>query len=83
MPRELIHSSLLKQSPIVDELDSVPIVIVLGDDKRSVRAFKSRIDGRKLELYRNRTSPAATGRSETASEWDFSGKAMSALRQAA
>ena len=42
--------ALLKQSPVVDELGGVPILILLGDDKKSVRVFESRIDGRKLEL---------------------------------
>ena len=70
--------ALLKQSPIVDEIDGVPIVIVLGDDKKSVRAFESRIDGRKLELLQKpNVSPLRLVDAETASDWDFSGTAVS------
>jgi len=69
---------LLKQSPIVDEIDGVPIVIVLGDDKKSVRAFESQIDGRKLELLQKpNVSPLRLVDAETASDWDFSGTAVS------
>jgi hypothetical protein len=70
--------ALLKQSPIVDEIDGVPIVIVLGDDKKSVRAFESQIDGRKLELLQKpNVSPLRLVDAETASDWDFSGMAVS------
>jgi hypothetical protein len=78
--------ALLKQSPIVDEIDGVPIVIVLGDDKKSVRAFESQIDGRKLELLQKpNVSPLRLVDAETASDWDFSGTAVSGTldRQAA
>ena len=39
--------ALLKQSPIVDDVGHVPVVIVLGNDKKSVRAFERLVDGRK------------------------------------
>lgn len=70
--------ALLKQSPILDELGSVPILILLGDDKKSVRAFERTLDGRKLELFvKPNVSPFRTVDAETGSEWDFSGKAVS------
>lgn len=69
--------ALLKQSPIVDELDRVPIILVLGDDKKSVRVFETQIDGRRLELLQKpNQSPLRLVDAETASEWDFSGKAV-------
>ena len=37
-------SALEKQSPIVDTIGAVPLMVVLGDDKRSVRAFERAID---------------------------------------
>jgi uncharacterized protein DUF3179 len=70
--------ALLKQSPIVDEPDRVPIILVLADDKKSVRGFETMIDGRKLELLQKpNLSPLRLVDAETASEWDFSGKAVS------
>ena len=68
--------ALVKQSLILDDLGGVPIFIVLGDDKRSVRAFERSVDGRKLEfLLKPNTSTFAMVDAETGSEWDFTGKA--------
>jgi hypothetical protein len=68
--------ALVKQSLIVDEVGGVPIFIVLGDDKRSVRAFERVLDGRKLEFFVKANTGALTlVDAETGSEWDFTGKA--------
>ena len=68
--------ALVKQNLILDKVGGVPIFIVLGDDKRSVRAFESSIDGRKLEFFlKPNTSTFAMVDAETGSEWDFTGKA--------
>jgi len=69
---------VLQQSPITDDLGRVPILIVLGDDKKSVRVFDRTLDGRKLELLmKPHVSPLRLVDAETGSEWDFSGKAIS------
>ena len=52
------------------------LVVVLGEDKKSVRAFETNVDGRELEFFVS----ADTGAwhmfdSETRSEWDFTGRA--------
>ena len=68
--------ALVKQRLILDDLGGVPIFIVLGDDKRSVRAFERSVDGRKLEfLLKPNTSTFAMVDAETGTEWDFTGKA--------
>jgi hypothetical protein len=68
--------ALVKQSLILDDVSGVPIFIVLGDDKRSVRAFERSVDGRKLEfLLKPNTSTFSMVDAETGSEWDFIGKA--------
>jgi hypothetical protein len=70
--------ALLKQSPIIDELGGVPLVIVLGDDRKSVRVFDRTVDGRRLELLQKpNVAPLRLVDAETASEWDFSGQALS------
>jgi uncharacterized protein DUF3179 len=70
--------AVLKQSPIIDELGHAPILIVLGDDQKSVRAFGRAVDDRKLEFFvKPNTSPLRLVDAETGSEWDFSGKAIS------
>ena len=69
---------LLKQNPVLDDVGGVPIAIVVGEDGKSVRAFARELDGRKLELF---MKPAGSTRNlvdaETASEWDFTGTALS------
>jgi hypothetical protein len=76
-------SALQKQSPIVDAIGSVPIILVLGEDNRSVRAFETTVDGRRLEFFQNVEKRAATEQpvhlmdSETGSTWNFEGKAIS------
>ena len=68
--------ALVKQNLIVDEVGGVPIFIVLGDDKLSVRAFERMIDGRKLEFFiKPNTGVLTLVDAETGSEWDFAGKA--------
>ena len=69
--------ALLKQSPILDDVGRVPIFLVLGDDKESVRAFERLVDGRKLEFFvRQGVSPLRLVDAETGSEWDFTGRAI-------
>jgi hypothetical protein len=54
-----------------------PIFIVLGDDNKSVRAFERTVDGRTLEFYvKPGTSPVQLT-DDTATTWDFNGKAVS------
>ena len=69
--------ALVKQSLILDDLGGVPIFIVIGDDKRSVRAYERAVDGRKLEFFvKPNTTSLALVDAETGSEWDFTGKAI-------
>lgn len=69
--------AIIRQSPILDDVGGVPIFIVVGDDKRSVRAYERTVDGRKLEFF---VKPDAASLrlvdAETGSEWDFAGQAM-------
>ena len=71
-------SALEKQSPIIDKLGGRDIIVVLGADKKSVRAFERTVDGRTLEFF---TKPDASDfelvDAETGSVWDFTGKAVS------
>jgi hypothetical protein len=70
--------ALSKQALILDDVGGVPIFIVTGDDKRSVRSFERTIDGRKLEFFLKPNTPSLTlVDAETGSEWDFTGRAIS------
>ena len=69
--------ALIKQSPIIDELGGIPILVVVGDDKRSVRAFERIVEGRKLEFFaKPGSSQLLLVDAETGSEWDFTGRAI-------
>ena len=70
-------SAIEQQSPILDTLGGVPLLIVLGDDRRSVRVFERAVDGRKLEFFQKpNTTPLVLVDAETGSEWDFTGRAV-------
>ncbi len=68
-------SSLQKQSPIIDSVGGKAIVILLGEDRKSVRAFERSIDGRTLEFLVTSDFSEMID-AETGSSWDFSGKAV-------
>lgn len=69
-------SALEKQSPILDTLGGTPIVILVGEDKRSVRAYETKVDGRKVEFFvKPGAPPLRLIDAETGSGWDFTGTA--------
>lgn len=71
-------AALQRQSPVLDSLGGVPLVLVVAEDGRSVRAFDRRMDGRELNLFRKAgVSPLRLVDAETGSEWDFTGQAVS------
>lgn len=67
-------SALQKQSPIMDMIGSTLIMLVLGDDKRSARAFERVVDGRRLEFFQQTDRQLVDA--ETGSTWNFEGKAV-------
>jgi hypothetical protein len=70
--------AIRKGGPVNDVIDGVPIAIVVGEDRRSVRVFERTAVGLRLELLaRAGVKPLAMVDLETGSEWDFSGLATS------
>ena len=70
--------AVVRQSPIIDAVGGVPIFIVAGDDKKSIRAFERTVEGRRLEFFvKADASPLLLVDAETGSEWDFTGRATS------
>jgi Protein of unknown function (DUF3179) len=43
--------TVVKQSPVVDHMQGVPLLIAVGPDGKSFRVFKSRIDGKDAEFF--------------------------------
>jgi len=76
--RAFPFTTLRQQSPVMDAVGSVPVVLVVGQDGRSVRAFERRLDGQELQLFlKPASSPPVFVDSETASAWSFAGEALS------
>ena len=70
-------STIKEQNPILDYIGNTPIIIVMAEDKKSVRAFERTIDGQELELFAKSDSQALRlVDTRTGSEWDFTGKAI-------
>lgn len=70
-------SAIKTESPIQERLGGTPILIALGPDQKSVRAFVSRINGSDLELFRKTgTEGWSLVDSTWGSEWNFQGCAV-------
>lgn len=70
--------ALVEQNLILDDVDGRSIFVVVGEDKRSVRAFERSVEGRKLEFFvKPNKAPLVLIDAETGSEWNFAGTATS------
>jgi hypothetical protein len=70
-------TTIQKQTPILDHIAGTPVIIVMAEDKKSVRAFERTIDGQQLEFFAKPDSQALRLLDASGSEWDFTGKAVS------
>jgi len=71
-------TALKRQNPILDRLGDIPLLLALGEDGKSVRAFERLVDGRTFEFFaRTDVVPQVLFDSETGSEWNFAGRAVS------
>jgi hypothetical protein len=76
--RAFPFTTLRQQSPVLDAVGGIPIVLIVGEDGRSVRAFERRVEGRELQFFlKPSSSPPAFVDAETASTWSFAGEALS------
>jgi Protein of unknown function (DUF3179) len=56
---------LVKQSPVMDRVHGTPVLVAVGPDGKSFRAFISRIDGKDAEFFlKGEPEPAAVSVSE-------------------
>jgi hypothetical protein len=68
--------ALAKQNPIIDQIGDTPLLVMLGEDGRSVRVFDRRLEGRALEFFLQPDTHTLVDK-ETGSLWDFTGAATS------
>jgi hypothetical protein len=69
---------LLQQKLVKDRLGGVPILIVVGPDGQSVRAFRAQAGGsqREVDFYRLDDNTASLMDAATGSRWNFQGCAV-------
>jgi hypothetical protein len=69
--------AIRKGGPVNDRVGGVPIVVVVPEDRRSVRVFERTVDGRPLEFVAKAgVRPTELSDLETGSDWDFTGLAL-------
>jgi hypothetical protein len=75
-----------KQSPVLDRVNGMPLLLVLGPDGKSFRVFVSRVDGRDAEFFLQAAASTDAGSEAkkewtlldaTGSQWNFQGCATS------
>jgi Protein of unknown function (DUF3179) len=76
--RAYLLEDLKKQKPVVDQLGGTPILLIVDNDGKSVRCFNRTIEGKALDLYlKPGSNPPVLMDTQSNSEWDFSGRAIS------
>jgi hypothetical protein len=71
-----------KQSPVLDQVNGTPLLLVLGPDGKSFRVFIARIDGQAAEFFLQADAqPWSLLDTATASQWNFQGCATSGSAQ--
>jgi len=73
--------AILKEAVVQDRLGGEPILLAVGPDEKSVRAFVSRVRGSDIELFRNTSGSWTLTDSSSASQWNFQGCAVSGPMQ--
>ena len=69
-------TAVQKQSPLLDSVGGTPIVLVVAEDGRSLRAFDRTVEGRVLDLYaKPNAKPLTLVDAQSGSEWNFAGVA--------
>jgi hypothetical protein len=69
-------AALQKQNPIIDKLGGAPLLIVLGEDGKSVRAFDRTVEGHEREFFLKPNSTPLRLIDDKGTEWDFTGTAL-------
>ncbi len=50
--------TMLKQSPIMDRVNGMPLLVAVGPDKKSFRVFAARVDGKDTDFFLKSDTPA-------------------------
>ncbi len=69
--------TVLHQSPIEDRVGGNPVLLIAGPDGKSIRAFRSAIDGKELEFFKPAQSSSWGLIDSAGNDWNFRGCATS------
>jgi hypothetical protein len=69
-------TALQKQNPIIDRLGGTPVLIVMGEDGKSIRAFDRTVEGQEREFFLKPNSSPLRLIDDKGTEWDFTGAAL-------
>lgn len=69
--------TILKQSPIQDRVGGTPVLLLVGPDGKSIRAFISRLNGADLEFFKKNQGSGWGLIDSGGAEWNFRGCAQS------
>jgi hypothetical protein len=69
-------AALQKQNPIMDKVGRTPVLIVLGEDSKSIRTFKRTVEGQEREFFLKPNSSPLRLIDDKGTEWDFTGTAL-------
>ena len=72
-------TALQKQNPIIDKLGGIPLVIVMGEDGKSIRAFERKVEGQEREFFLKPNSSPLRLIDDKGTEWDFTGTALNGM----
>jgi hypothetical protein len=85
--RAFLYDAVIKEKLVLDRIGAEPVLLVVGPDNQSVRAFRARIPGvsESTDFYRltNPKPGALIMDASSGSEWNFQGCAVSGPRQGA
>jgi hypothetical protein len=73
--------TMLKQSPIMDRVNGIPVLVAVGPDKKSFRVFVARVEGKDTEFFL-KTEPAPAKAEEVKSASGSGPKAASGEKPA-
>ncbi len=73
--------TVVERGPVLDRVGGEPILVVVGPDGKSIRAFAARLEGKEVELFRS-TDPSDQGLIDAGGDkWNFKGCATTGALQ--
>jgi hypothetical protein len=72
-------TALHKQNPIIDTLGGTKLIVIMGEDGQSVRAFERKVEGQAREFFLKPNSSPLRMIDDQGTEWDFTGTALNGM----